>query len=84
MERFFFESACLFVARYVVSSWPGKRLVPVTDAAVADPIVIGPRSSLPPSNARNQLLRGTIVNRTRGIHKKPIYLTVYSNNIWSY
>ena len=30
------------------------------------------------------LLRGTIVNRTYGIHKTPIYLTVFTNKIWSY
>ena len=28
------------------------------------------------------LLRGAIVNRTCGIHKKPIYLTIFTNNIW--
>ena len=30
------------------------------------------------------LLRGTIVNRTYGIHKKPVYLPIFTNNIWSY
>ena len=33
---------------------------------------------------RRLLLRGGIVNRTYGIHKKPIYLTFFTNNIWSY
>ena len=30
------------------------------------------------------LLRGTIVNRTYGIQKKTIYLTIFTNTIWSY
>ena len=30
------------------------------------------------------VLRGTIVNRTYGIHKKYIYLSIFTNKIWSY
>ena len=32
------------------------------------------------------LLRGTVVNRTCGLHKKlpGMYLTISTNNIWSY
>ena len=30
------------------------------------------------------LLRGTIVNRTYGTDKKPIYFPILTNNIWSY
>ena len=30
------------------------------------------------------LLRGAIVNRTYGRHKKPTYLPIFTDNIWSY
>ena len=33
---------------------------------------------------RHTLLRGTIVNRAYGIHKKRIHLTIFTNNIWPY
>ena len=36
------------------------------------------------ANAVRVLLRGPIVNRTYGIHKKSIYLTIFTNNILSY
>ena len=31
-----------------------------------------------------KVLRGTIVNRTYGTHKNLKYLTIYTNNSWSY
>ena len=30
------------------------------------------------------ILRGILVNRTYGEHKKPIYSSIFTNNIWSY
>ena len=31
-----------------------------------------------------KLLRGAVVNRTYGIHKKTRYLGIFTDNIWSY
>ena len=41
-------------------------------------------SFLSPSYRSQQLLQGTIVNRTYGTHKKHMYFPFSTNNIWSY
>ena len=44
----------------------------------------GPAPPLTAGGEELLILRGGIVNRTYGTHKKTLYLPIFTNNIWSY